>query len=201
MNTTRTFTNRIPKHADFDYETFTEEGEYVYGLVNIKDKDIPNYMEEGTRPGYQLTFRAKTNPNVFLNHQFAASVNARSNMFKCLKLMTGNKLKKEATPEEGFEALSSCLGKWFDIQIVVKNSTKYPGEKVNYVDDNQIRLSKDQSLGDAKAYFDSIATKKEENHPGFADDDLPDFAMTAEELAKKAKNTKKLDDILSEVDL
>lgn len=154
--------NIIPDPSqDYEYERFEEDGEYLMGLVGAKIKERKAYKSEEMVKGYQLTFRSKDNPKVFVNQWVKASCHERSNMFKLLRNMTGGKLKKGSTNLETFEALKGCLGGWFDCQVECKPWAQNPEVIFNNLSDNGARPSKVEK-GDCREYF---GTEKAEVEP------------------------------------
>lgn len=147
--------NIIPEPGqDYDYQRFTEDGEYLMGLVGAKVKDRKAYKSEELVQGYQLTFRNKDNPNIFVNTWVKASCHERSNMFKLLRNMTGGKLKKGCTNMEAFGALTGCIGKWYECQIECKPWAQNPEIIFNNLVDNSARPAKGEK-GDCREFFGS----------------------------------------------
>lgn len=142
--------NVIPESSG-NYE-LTPEGIRVMCLVLIKNKQLKKFQSEELVDGYQLTFRDSQNPNCFINVRFKASANEKGNMFKALRKMSGNKLRKGVGATELFNTMMSCLGHWYQVAVehVVSNGKTYAN-----VTDYDIRpdLNADKDYGTNLTYF------------------------------------------------
>lgn len=131
------------RERDFDYET-APVGTNVYGLTKIKNVIIESTYGSAPseRPGYQLTFRMKDNPNAFVVYKQTAGLGDRSNLGKALKRMCKLTCNlKDLDPEQAYKHLMSCENKWFEVTVKHNPWKTAEGETIIFakVDDNDIR--------------------------------------------------------------
>jgi hypothetical protein len=188
-----------------------DPGKGTYGLTDVKIITLKKSWQGKVRqgPGYRLVFRSLSKPEAYANIEVFAAQKKNSHLYKITNAMTDGSLPEKPTREEITKALFDCIGKWFSLVITLKAGTKNPNFLFTNVNMDLIRKDTEtqKQYGSCFDFFgvtpkdttsETVVVEKEDSN-GFEDDDLPDGAYTEEELAKKAKKDKKLDDILDEV--
>lgn len=181
-------TFRKGQERDFEYET-PQKGAQIMGLVSIKNVVIENQW--GTRDGYRLVFRSRSNPNAFLNYEQASVLSDRSNLGKALKRMTGGAFDEfqELKEDEAYNLLMECENKWFEVQVKHNPWTSKDGKEIIFakVDDNDIR----PISGDGPApveFFKQKAPAREPDSQDFSG--YEDVKKVVEEEVKKEESEK-----------
>ena len=160
----------------FDYE-IVEPGEYVMGLVKIKNCLKKKFQSDELQEGIQFTFRAiHPHEKCFVNVKVSASWNGRSNLFKIVKRMTKNSVTEDDSADEAFAWLMSCSDKWYDVDLITLDMRD--GTKRNFIDDFLVKPARTSPEKDPCEYFGIDSTKQVPLEPTGAFEGYPDAPQT-----------------------